>query len=335
MLRSLLLPRAPACGPAIPFVRARRVRTAIYAGVALLLALAPHSPAEAGRKFFGNSPPTISGSPPTTVVAGARYAFRPTASDPEGDRLKFTVANKPVWATFDPATGTLAGTPTADQLGIYRDVRIGVTDGRNKVALAPFTVTVQPGTPQPVANRAPTIGGVPATSVTAGQTYAFPPTAADPDGNALAFAIANRPVWATFDPKTGALAGTPASTGVGTYANVTISVSDGSLSATLAPFTITVAAAAPPPPTTGSAELSWTPPTTRADGSALTNLAGYRVYYGTTRGSYTKRLDLPSPGVTSMLVEGLVAGTYYFVTTAYDANGVESGYSAEASKTIY
>jgi len=34
------------------------------------------------------------------------------------------------------------------------------------------------------------------------------------------------------------------------------------------------------------ATVSWIPPTTNTDGTALTDLAGYKVYYGTVSWSY-------------------------------------------------
>ena len=84
----------------------------------------------------------------------------------------------------------------------------------------------------------------------------------------------------------------------------------------------------------GTASLSWMPPTNKEDGSVLPDLAGYRVYYGTSSGSYPNSIDVPNPGVTDYLVESLVPGKYFFVVTAYDASGNESVYSKEASKTI-
>jgi Putative Ig domain./Fibronectin type III domain. len=98
-------------------------------------------------------------------------------------------------------------------------------------------------------NRAPTISGTPASSLTAGQSYTFRPVAADADNNTLGFSIQNRPVWATFSSATGQLSGTPTSTHVGSYANVAISVSDGKASAALTPFTIAVVAAPNKAPT--------------------------------------------------------------------------------------
>lgn len=271
-----------------------------------------------------NTAPTIGGTPPSSVIAGQAYSFRPSAYDADGNRLKFSVTNRPAWATFDPWTGTLKGTPAASYAGTYSNISIAVSDGVATARLAAFSIVVS------APNQPPTISGTAPASVTAGQAYSFTPAAKDPEGKALTFAVANKPAWATFSATTGQLAGTPTTTDVGTYANVSISASDGAATATLAPFTITVQ-----PAMVGSAMLTWEVPTLRMDGSALTNLAGFRVYYGTKSGSYTMKLDLPNAGITGCVVDGLTTGTYYFVTTAYDTSGVESAYSAEASKTIY
>lgn len=44
--------------------------------------------------------------------------------------------------------------------------------------------------------------------------------------------------------------------------------------------------------------LSWNPPTANTDGSQLTDLAGYKVYYGTISGYYTQQIDV-SNGTTT------------------------------------
>jgi hypothetical protein len=90
----------------------------------------------------------------------------------------------------------------------------------------------------------------------------------------------------------------------------------------------------PAPPAPDSATLSWVAPKTRADGSALRGLAGFRIYYGTVSGSYSASITVASPAATKYTVRGLPANTYYFVVKAYDKNNEESAASAEVSKTI-
>ena len=74
------------------------------------------------------------------------------------------------------------------------------------------------------------------------------------------------------------------------------------------------------------ATLSWNP-------NSESDLAGYKVYWGTSSGSYEWNTDVKN--VTSYEVTGLVEGdTYYFVATAYDFSGNESGYSNEVSYDV-
>ena len=269
-----------------------------------------------------NRAPTISGTAATTASVGAAYSFQPTASDADGDTLGFSIQNKPTWASFSTTTGKLSGTPSA--AGTYSGIAISVTDGKLSAALPSFGISVT-GT----ANRAPTISGSPATSINAGGAYSFQPTAADPDGNGLTFAIANKPAWATFSTTTGRLSGTPDAASVGSYTNVSISVSDGTVSASLPAFAIAVNQIS-----LGAATLSWTPPTENEDGTVLTNLAGYRIYYGTSSTALTQSIQVSNAGVSTYIVDGLAPATYYFSVRAYTTVGTESINSNVASKSV-
>ena len=79
--------------------------------------------------------------------------------------------------------------------------------------------------------------------------------------------------------------------------------------------------------------LTWDPPTTNADGTALTDLAGYKVYYGNASRSYSS-VNPVIDNVTTYTSPDLAPGTYFFAVTALDAAGNESAYSNEVSKTI-
>jgi hypothetical protein len=80
--------------------------------------------------------------------------------------------------------------------------------------------------------------------------------------------------------------------------------------------------------------LNWNAPTQRVDATPLTNLAGYRVYYGLAEGDYPNKVEVNSPVLTSIELSSLPSGTYWFVVTAYDADGLESGYSAWVSAPV-
>ena len=83
----------------------------------------------------------------------------------------------------------------------------------------------------------------------------------------------------------------------------------------------------------GSATLTWDPPTTNADGTPLTDLSGYKLYYGTASRSYAQNVNVGN--VTTYTVNNLTDGiTYYFAVTAYDTANNESSYSNEVSKAM-
>ena len=84
----------------------------------------------------------------------------------------------------------------------------------------------------------------------------------------------------------------------------------------------------------GVATLDWMPPTENNDGSALTNLAGYTVYYGTDRNDLSQSVKVSNPGLASYTVTGLTSGTWYFAVTSYSADGVESTRTTTVSTTI-
>jgi hypothetical protein len=270
-----------------------------------------------------NHVPTISGSPATSVSVGSAYSFTPTASDSDRDTLAFSIQNKPSWASFNSATGALTGSPSS--AGTYSNILISVSDGKASASLAAFAITAGSSS----TNHAPTISGTPATNVSAGAGYTFQPAASDPDGDRVTFSIANKPSWATFSTTTGALSGSPSSGNVGTYSNIQISASDGKASVSLAAFTINVVQTG-----SGSASLSWQPPTQNTDGSALSNLSGFKIAYGTSSSAMSQTVTLANPGLTSYMVTGLGSGTWYFAVTAYNSAGVESSLSNVASKTI-
>ena len=86
---------------------------------------------------------------------------------------------------------------------------------------------------------------------------------------------------------------------------------------------------------TRTATLNWTPPTQNMDGSPITNLAGYKVLYGSSSGQYSQALSVTAATITSVAIEALEAGrTWYFTVKAVNAAGVESDFSNEVSKLL-
>jgi Putative Ig domain len=189
----------------------------------------------------------------------------------------------------------------------------------------------------PINRAAPTtetagmqINGSPVTTATVGQAYSFQPTVASAASTALKFSIADTPAWAKFDPTSGKLTGTPSASQVGTYKGITISVVAGATTAALPAFSIVV--------TEGNSQsnvtLSWQAPTENADGSALVDLKGYKVHYGSASKTYSDTIQVANPGLTTFVVQNLNAGKYYFAVTAYNSTGQESSLSPEVSTQV-
>jgi len=272
-----------------------------------------------------NNAPRISGNPPTSATVNQQYVFQPSASDPDGDDLTFLITNQPSWASFNSGTGMLSGTPADGNEGAYPGIVISVSDGKLSASLPGFEITVVADD----SNNAPSISGNPPTSATVDQQYLFQPGASDPDGDDLTFLIDNQPSWISFSSVSGQLSGTPVQGDAAVYENIVISVSDGDLTASLPTFSITVSQAA-----TGSVTLTWTAPTTNTDGSQLTDLAAYKIYYGTTQGNYPNEVRIDNPGITTYVIDNLSANTYFFVSTSINSLEIESDYSNVASKIV-
>jgi hypothetical protein len=84
----------------------------------------------------------------------------------------------------------------------------------------------------------------------------------------------------------------------------------------------------------GTVTLSWDPPIENTNGTALTNLAGFYIHYGTQSGNYSNTIQIANPGVTRYVVDQLAPGTYYFVVTAYSAAGEDSANSSQVSVSV-
>ena len=175
------------------------------------------------------------------------------------------------------------------------------------------------------------IAGSPATSVVAGQSYIFLPTASASAVEALTFSITGQPSWASFSTTTGELSGTPTTAQVGSYPNIVINVTAGNARTSLPAFSINVVDTES---ASGSATLTWVVPPADTDGTPIDGLAGFHIYYGTSESAMTQVVDVPGPTTTTYAVQPLASGTYYFAVTAYNAAGFESAPSNIVSKSI-
>ena len=189
----------------------------------------------------------------------------------------------------------------------------------------PFTAGTDGTSPPSTTNRAPAISGSAPTKVNVGQSYDFVPTATDPDGDRITFSASGVPGWLSFDPGTGRLSGTPSASDVASYRSIRITASDGKTSASLTIAKLDVTPVSPgAPAAAGSATLEWEAPTANADGTPLTDLAGYKIRYGTNPGSLDLVIDVNNPGITTYVVEDLAPVTWYFAVSSVNSEGIES-----------
>jgi hypothetical protein len=248
-----------------------------------------------------------------------------SASDADGDALTFNATGMPAWAGLDRQTGRLYGTPSEADVGTTADISLSVSDGEATAVLAPFRIVVSSATPPPAppppppSNVAPSIAGSPSGSVQATTNYTFTPAASDPESSPLSFSIANRPSWASFSTATGALSGTPSATQTGTYGNIVISVSDGSLSASLPAFSINVTASPNRAPTISgtpaanvavNASYSFTPTAADPDAQPLTYSISNRPSWASFSPTTGRLNGTPTvAGTTSNIVIRVSDGT--------------------------
>ena len=100
------------------------------------LGFAAHSPPDAGPDL------AISGKATSTATATVFYAFTPKIYQNGFRNLRFTVQNKPSWASFGSRHGTLFGVPKAADAGAYPNIIITVSDGETTVDLPAFAIKV-------------------------------------------------------------------------------------------------------------------------------------------------------------------------------------------------
>ena len=87
-----------------------------------------------------NHAPVLHGSAKTTTHVSEIYQYKPQVEDADGDRLTFSIQNRPAWASFDTQTGLLSGVPSSE--GNNSDITISVTDGNLTTTLPPFSIMI-------------------------------------------------------------------------------------------------------------------------------------------------------------------------------------------------
>ncbi|WP_231101494.1 tandem-95 repeat protein [Pseudoalteromonas luteoviolacea] len=217
-----------------------------------------------------NDQPTVSGQS-VNVDEEASLTITLSGADLDNDSLTYSIVNGPSNGTYTQNGNSVVYTSHVDFFGsdsFTFKVNDGLVDSDTEtVNIAVANV-----------NDAPTVSGVPSAQVNEDSSYIFVPTFEDRDGDTLTFSIVNKPSWATFNMHSGELTGVPKNADVGQFENIVISVSDGTSSASLAAFSITVSntndvpviSGTPPSSIDEDSLYSFTPAASDIDGDELT-----------------------------------------------------------------
>jgi len=188
-----------------------------------------------------NRAPVFTSTPILEAVATQGYSYKASASDPDGDALAFSLDSGPIGMAVDPGTGQIAWIPWEDKVGDHA-VTLRVADPDGLFDTQSYTISVA----EPP-NRAPAFTSTPVTTATLRELYLYTPTATDPDGDDLSFALIEGPAGMFIDPGTGDVTWTPADDQGGNQL-VTLRVSDPDGLSDNQSFEITVAVPENRPP---------------------------------------------------------------------------------------
>ena len=206
----------------------------------------------------------------------------------------------------------------------------GVSSG-SVTAATPATVDVPA-----FSNLPPSIVIAAVADAQVGAAFAYQPVAQDPERDTLRFTAVNLPTWASLDPTSGHISGTPGPNDAGLYESISITVADATHLVVTAPFSIAVNPAVNPALELGSgvASLQWEMPPSKVSGEPLDDLVGYRILYGRSSSDLDHSVMIPDPATTSYQFSTLTSGIWYFAVVAVNSNGFEGPPTTLATKSI-
>jgi hypothetical protein len=165
-----------------------------------------------------------------------------------------------------------------------------------------------------------------------GITFDYQPVVKDPESDSLQFTSVNLPPWASLDPFSGRISGTPGPNDEGLYESISITVADATHRVATAPFSITVN---PALESSGRvASLQWQMPPSKVSGEPLDDLAGYRILYGRSSSDLDQSVMIPDPATTSYQFSSLTSGVWYFAVVAVNSDGLEGPPTTLTSASI-
>jgi hypothetical protein len=231
---------------------------------------------------------------------------------------------KTFYVTLSAATGAPLGTTSKTTVTIYGDKGGGLVS----LSAPTYTVSRSAGSVTISVNRTSgSSGGASVTYATANAT-ATAGTNYTAESGSLS--------WGNGDmtPKSFVIPINKAAafTGTKTLA-VAIARSEGAALGTTTSAIVTIQGD-PATSSPGIATLSWAAPTLDTNGSPITDLAGYNIYYGKTSTTLTNAIAVNNPSSGSYVIRNLAPGTWYFAVVAYNTQAVESSFSNIVTKTL-
>ncbi len=170
--------------------------------------------ASRGYSITINSPPSITGpaSLPTDVTASVAYPATTVTGTSGTTPYSWSASGLPPGLTIGAASGTISGTPTT--AGTY-NITVTLRDAAGATATAPYSVTVKPA--PGIATSALPVGEI-------GRPYNFTVQSTGQGQPPFTWTATGLPAGLTIGLNTGTISGTP--TVSGTFANVTITITD-------------------------------------------------------------------------------------------------------------
>ncbi|MEW8349262.1 MAG: putative Ig domain-containing protein [Candidatus Thiodiazotropha taylori] len=177
-----------------------------------------------------------------SIIVGRSLQVQASASDPEGETIRYSLVNAPSGMAINPTTGLIQWTPDSAQTG-SASVAVSASDPGLQTASTSFSLTVL----NEESNQPPTIAPVSDQSIDAGTAISLALTASDPDANEiLLFSLSGTPSGMQFDPISGSINWTPTSDSIGSYP-VVATVTDSAGAEASTSFNINVNGAQEPP----------------------------------------------------------------------------------------
>ena len=233
----------------------------------------------------------------------------------------FAATNLPTWASINPATGEITGTPLNDDVGTTTNISVQLSDANETVTLSNLSLAVIN------INDIPTLSGIPPNFAFVDTPYSFPISAEDVDAGSFINFTDNLPSWATLDvtdPTTPTVMGTPTTSDIA-VTEIIVTASDSiEPTPTELSFTLEVLHG-------HIVYLAWDNPVENTDGSplSLSSLYGYEIIYALAGEQVTTDRVVTGPGgATIWTSPKLAIGTYTFSVKVFNEAGQDSSESA-------